>query len=221
MAHFLQVEVTTVIWMQGFETNHTKSAANIGYRPEWVIAGDDFHEGWQTGQSQEQSVWHDHAWVVTPVARSGNVSATYCYQALKEADPNVPPQDASFECGLSTTYQDLRLLVTSIQVAGPRLGPSSIDKGLHAIPPILSTDPEVPSCFFEPGDYTCVKDAQWKWWDREGAPPGSNNRPGCWRMVLGGRRFIAGRWPGGDVAAQRRRGSDVCNNYAGDFLIIA
>jgi hypothetical protein len=217
VAAFLQAGVTTVIWAQGFEVQHSTAAAQIGYRPEWIIAGDDVHESYETTQRQEQSVWSRHAWVVTPIPREGATEGTQCYQAVKEADPDAPPTDANFECGTSTNYQDLRLLFTAIQVAGPRLGPRSVDEGLHAIPPVLSTDPQVPACFFRPGDYTCVKDAHWAWWDRTGTAPDAQS-PGCWRMVLGGRRFIADKWPQGDVEAQRRDG-DPCNNHSGRVFL--
>ena len=217
IAAFAQQRVTTVIWAQGFEIRHSAAAANIGYRPEWIIAGDATHESYETTQRQEQSVWNGHAWVVTSIPRKVDVEQTHCFQALRETDPDAPIADVSYECGLTTDYEDLRLMFTGIQVAGPRLGPHAIDEGLHAIPPVLSTDPQVPACFFRPGDYTCVKDAEWMWWDRTGKPP-SSNQPGCWRMVLGGRRFIAGRWPDGNVDVQRRTG-DPCNNHAGNLLI--
>jgi hypothetical protein len=217
IAAFVQRGVTTVIWAQGFEIQHSIAAANVGYRPEWVIAGDDTHESYETTQRQEQSVWDGHAWVVTPVPRKGNVDQTPCYAAMREADPDVPHQDVNYSCALTAMYEDIRLLFTAIQVAGPRLGPTAVDEGLHAIPPVLSSDPQVPACFFRSGDYTCVKDAQWTWWDRSGTPPGGRS-PGCWRMVLEGRRFIAGKWPDGNLDTQRR-GADPCNNHAGRLLI--
>ena len=103
-------------------------------------------------------------------------------------------------------------------MAGPRLGPTSVDKGYHAIPKIPSTNPKVPACFYDPGDYTCVKDAVVMWWDPQGKPPGSTSQNGCWRMYEGGKRYLAGTWPQGDVLAQRTP-ADICNNYQTGFLI--
>ena len=44
VAAFVQAGVTTVIWAQGFEVQHSTAAAQSATGPEWVIAGDDIHE---------------------------------------------------------------------------------------------------------------------------------------------------------------------------------
>src|SRR6185503_2209172 len=98
-----------------------------------------------------------------------------------------------------------------IQVAGPRLGPTSIDRGYHAIPAVRSNDPTTPACFYSNGDYTCVKDAQAEIWDGGGQPPG-DNRPGCWRAIEGGHRYLPGEWPKGNVNAQIK-GNEPCSGY--------
>ena len=215
IARFIQAGVTTVIWAQGYETNHSKAAAQANWRPEWAIAGDGFHEGVQTGAQQEPTVW-DHAWVMTNVVRSGLVTESHCYAAQRR-DPSSDATDASFDCGLHTYYQDLRQLFTGIQVAGPKLNPTTVDKGMHAIPAIRSDDPRVPACFYNPGDYTCVKDAMVNWWDSESKAPGRNEQ-GCWRMVDEGRRYFAGTWPERE-ASTWRTDSDPCNTYAGPLLL--
>lgn len=211
MAAFQDAGVTTVIWPGGWDFDTTKAAATIGYRPEWVVGGDDQIEGYDMGQFHDQSVW-DHAWVVTNQTLEGNFEDSLCYQALREAEPDFPRQDAEYACPLGKPYQSLRMLFTGIQVAGPRLHPKSIDKGYHAIPAVRSDDPRVPACFFNPADYTCVKDAQAMWWDSEGTS--RNNRRGCWKMAQGGRRYLAGTWPEGDVLSMQDRASDICNGYA-------
>src|SRR5256885_2877325 len=52
----------------------------------------------------------------------------------------------------------LRQLFVGIQVAGPQLKPPKVDEGFHSIPAVASTDPTVPACYYDPGDYTCIKD---------------------------------------------------------------
>ena len=218
IARFQQAGVTTVVWAQGYETTHSKAAGQANWRPEWVLAGDGFHEGSVTGGQQDQSVWN-HAWVMTNVVRAGATSETVCYSTQRQ-DPDSNHQDSNFDCGLHTYYQDLRMLFTGIQVAGPKLNPTTIDKGFHAIPAVRSEDPFLPACFYNPGDYTCVKDAMVKWWDSESTAPG-RNEPGCWRMVEEGRRYFAGTWPERDAAAGRNRSADPCNSYAGPLLFYA
>jgi hypothetical protein len=107
----------------------------------------------------------------------------------------------------------MRQLFTGIQVAGPRLTPESMEKGFRAIPSIQSKDPYVPACFYEPGDFTCVKDATYMWWDPDaetrdrlsGAPT-----QGCWRMREDGLRYLRDGWPRENVPA-RQQPADPCN----------
>ena len=214
MLAFQREGVTTIIWPGGLETKQSQAAAAIGYRPEIVLAGDRLMESRDNSAQQEQSVW-SHAVVVSNVTLHGAPDEEQCYLAHREADPDAPRGDV-IEIGCAF-YDDLFQLFTGIQVAGPRLGPTSIDKGYHAIPRIASTNPKVPACFYDPGDYTCVKDAVAMWWDPNGRAPGATQN-GCWRMPDGGRRYLTGTWPAGDAAGGRTP-NDVCNSYEARILL--
>jgi len=215
MARFQQDGVTTVIWPGGWETEQSRAAASLGYRPEWIMAGDYQVEGYDVGQLQEQSVWQ-YAVVMTNVTREGQFEENLCYLAALEADPEFPRQDASYACPLGQVYESLRQLFTGIQVAGPKLTPGTMERGYRAIPAVRSNDARVPACFYDPGEFTCVKDAQAMWWDPSAAP--RNNTRGCWRMMEGGRRYLTAAWPGGDILAQKDAGRDVCNGFAASGL---
>ena len=95
------------------------------------------------------------------------------------------------------------------QLAAPRLSARSLSQGFHAIPAVPSSSPRVPACFYLQGDYTCVKDAVAEWWDPAGQDPNYPN-PGCLRMPLGGRRFLARDWSKGD-AESMKGSSDPCS----------
>ena len=214
MIQFKQAGITTIIWPGGLETKQSQAAALAGYRPEIVLAGDRLIESRDNSGFQDKSVW-DHAVVVSNVTKKGLDDQELCFLAHREVDPDSPKSDVvNYACEF---YNDLFQLFTGIQVAGPRLGPTSIDKGYHAIPHIASSDPTVPACFYEPGDYTCVKDAVVMWWDSSGRAPGSQEA-GCWRMPEGGKRYLTATWPAGDVLAQRTP-KDPCNNYGAGYLI--
>jgi hypothetical protein len=202
MAQFQGKGVTTLIWPGGLETKQSQAAALIGYRPEIVLAGDRLLEARGNASFQEQSVW-DHAVVVSNITKKIRDDQEICYLAHQEADPDQPKNDVIDRA--CPFYNDIFQLFTGI------------DKGYHAIPHIASIDPTVPACFYDPGDYTCVKDAVVMWWDSKGKAPDSQQN-GCWRMPEGGKRYLTGAWPPGDVTAQRRP-DDVCNNYGGDLLI--
>lgn len=218
MANFKLGGVTTLVWAGGYESEGTKAAAAIDYRPEWIVAGDQIHPANIGGQNQHQLTWQQ-AWIVTNATQVISREQEPCHQAIREADPQYMQGDAdlAFEMDLFACqifYPPMRQLFTGIQVAGPRLNPESIDKGFHAIPPIPSSDVRNPACFYLPGDYTCVKDAVAEWWDASGLTPNDprSSRPGCWRINPSGRRYIAGSWPTGDVLNLRTPG-DVCNYY--------
>jgi hypothetical protein len=214
MAKFQQANVTTIIWPAGpdaggsdcFGAELTHASAGLGYLPEVVVAGSGGSETGFSATYDNQAFW-ENVIFASPYTRADVFAERPCAQAAREADNDAPRQDIeTFGCML---YDGVRLMFTGIQVAGPRLGPTSVDKGFHAIPSVASTDPRVPACFFAPGDYTCVKDALLGWWDPAGREPGSSNN-GCMRMIEGGRRYLAGGWPRRDIAADKRS-NDPCN----------
>lgn len=127
--------------------------------------------------------------------------------AAKEVDPATGSSDIrNYGC---KSYPGVRQLFIGIQVAGPRLGPTTMDRGFRAIPSVQSPDPRVPACYYDDDDYTCVKDAAVVWWDPAGDDPESTN-PGCMKMMEDGKRYRAQDWTREDVAAQRRP-TDLCN----------
>ena len=139
---------------------------------------------------------------------------TPCYQAIREGDPDMDPFDVAWMCTFYTYYNDFRQLFTGIQVAGPKLSAKSMDRGFHAIPKVESSSPQVPACYYDPGDYTCVKDSVAMWWDPDTTAP-NGNQPGCYRAVLGGRRFIGPSPPPGDPTQQKDPAADPCGTHAG------
>ena len=213
MADFQGQGVTTIIWPQGQETSASGVAQQSGYFPEFVVAGDQTMEGNANAQRQTgQTAW-SHAIVVTNLTAFPKTTEQQCYLAYKEADPQAPDQDIFHACNL---YRDPFQLFVGIQVAGPKLRPETIDQGFRAIPKVASSDPQLPACYYEPDDYTCVKDAQLEWWDQNGQSE-SSSTPGCWRMAEVGRRYRAGTWPDGDPTKQIDHGKpDPCNNFVGD-----
>ena len=215
MAEFKQKGITTILWTGGMEGNVAKAAVATGYYPEWIILGDSVLEGnagpRYAGQVQ---AFDDHAIVVTPEVFEPAFEQQRCYQAFREVDREFPRADVGFICDY---YKNLFQLFTGIQVAGPRLGPTSIDKGYHAIPPVRSKDVTTPACFYDRDDYTCVKDSQVEIYDAQGQAPQSS-QPGCWRSIEGAKRYLPGEWPKGNVNAQIT-GNEPCNGYSAGVLI--
>ena len=212
IAAFRTNNVTTIIWAQGWETQQSKAAQQAGYLPEWVVAGDGLSEGNNNGQFQAPLAW-DHAVMLTNQTAQPVLQDKPCYKAYADTEPTAPSVDISgYGCWL---YTNIFELFTGIQVAGPKLSERSVDDGYHAIPPVASNNPAVPACFFEPNDYTCVKDAEVEWFDSRAEAP-SNSQLGCYKMMEGGKRYLTGTWPDGDVLKQKNVGGDACNGYDGD-----
>jgi hypothetical protein len=214
MRAFRDAGVTTLVWPLGYETNFGKAGESLGYLPEWIIAGDSFNDASWPGADQNKAAW-EHAVTVTPTLRlKPNGYTQTCEDAYTEVHPEIP-RDGFDLVQTCFFYPGLRQLFIGIQVAGPRLGPSSMDKGYRAIPSIASNDPQTPACFYVPGDQTCVKDAEIMHWDSQS--DGSQGEiSGCWRMVMGGKRFLPGSWPSGNVDTPFTP-NDPCNGWVGGF----
>jgi hypothetical protein len=215
-AKFQADGVTTVIWPGGLETNFTQQASAIKYGPEFLLLGDDGVNDTNTaGTFQDQNDWN-HAHVITIATDVRDPVQAPCYQAYKEADPNGA--DVEIRGTGCAIYPNIRQLFVGIQVAGPRLGPTSIDKGFHAIPPVASSDPQTPACYYDAGDYTCVKDAQSEWWDPTGRESNTSSAQGCWREIQSGKRYFPTIWPDGNMRAQEN-GTEPCNRFDSSYLV--
>lgn len=203
-----QAGVTTVLWPAGYEDKIAQAADQESYYPEWLI-GDDPQQASNFGeQFQDQREWAD-AWIVTSQTYLPGMTDQICYQEYRSVDSTSADSDVeNFACQY---YPDLRQLFTGIQVAGPDLTPSSVDQGFHAIPPVASSNPQVPACFYLANDYTCVKDSAVEFWNPSGQSQ-TNAQPGCWQMVDGGRRYLPGAFPTANLAALRNP-NDPCNNF--------
>jgi len=205
---FRQAGVTTIIWPGGLEAKLSVAAARINYYPEIIIAGDGQTDGDFAQATQDPTFW-DNAMVVSNQPEvPERFQDELCFQAYRSSNPTAHQRDASsYACDL---YTNLRQLFIGIQVAGPRLGPTSIDKGFHAIPAVRSTNTQTPACFYLPDDYTCVKDYVLGLFDS--TAHNDPQRPGCYRFAEG-RRYLLGEVPPGNATAQSHP-EDPCLNYA-------
>ncbi len=212
--------VTTVVWLGGYDADHSKSASAANWLPEWVVAGDLTGDQTEEAATQDQEAWQ-YAWTHSHYLREDKLEESPCHQAVLEGDPYVTAEKELAACGI---YRAFFMLFRGIQVAGPFLTPNAVDQGNHSVGRVESNDPRIGACFFDPGDYTCIKDSQESWWDPDAENPnGDATLRGCWRMSatgeppVGGRRFLAGKWPSGDDVF--KRGGDVPCNTASDNSI--
>jgi hypothetical protein len=218
MAQFKAEGITTVIWPGGEESEDMIAADKLQWYPEWMLLGDGGLDG--NLMSAEPTKEITNAWVASPITlqnTGGQPVEPACLDALLQVNPSISRSgsDIALACDGPYTgneFDDIRQLFTGIQLAGPKLTPTNMDQGFHAIPAKPSTGPTQPACYYLPGDYTCVKDAVAEWFDTN-TPEAASDSTGCWRMWRGGARFLPGHWPSGDV--QDHTSADICNLFAG------
>ena len=212
MARFQQQGITTIIWPGGGNGNYAQSAQALKYEPEWILAGGD---GFQDNSTyvfyaQAQQAYSGRAVAISPRVLEPPLDQQICFQAFREINESFARSDLGYVCEY---YTNIFQMFVGIQVAGPFLGPSQVDKGFHAIPQKQSSaDPRVPACFYLPGDYTCVKDAVPMMYDAAGQQTGTST-PGCYRVINNGKRYLPNDWPRQQVASDYRP-NDPCTGYS-------
>jgi len=195
--------VTTVVVILGANYNVPPTlATNAAWFPEWVIPSSSGSARPDTNGGAryiDQTQWANAIGITFDYKRD-DFTEQHWVRAYREGCPPCPDPTPSASAGPRQApylYDALTMLFWGIQAAGPKLTPENLDRGLHAIPPNRSTDPYKPAGYFDPGNWSFVKDATTIWWDPQGQPPGSG-QPGCWRLPGGGQRYRKGEWPAGD-----------------------
>ncbi|MHB8509814.1 MAG: hypothetical protein ACYDGR_14400, partial [Candidatus Dormibacteria bacterium] len=131
---------------------------------------------------------------------------TYWYQSVAEVNSSYVPDTWNG----SSIYYSLMMVFSAIQMAGPKLSPQAIEKGLSNF--TAATDlPYSPRAGFAPGDYTFLKDWMPTWWDPSGTPPDASAGSGCLRLPDGGTRYtVESAFPADDRTANDA--NPPCNN---------
>jgi hypothetical protein len=209
VASMMSNDATTILWLGGYEVKHTEQAGLVGWQPEWVLAGDFFGDNNTQARYQDQDTWR-HAWMASSQLREDRDEEAPCRIAAREVNPRGTGQEHNQFCQL---YRSMFMLFRGIQAAGPHLTPFTVDQGNRQFPRQPSDNPFTAACWFETGDYSCVKDMQESWWDPDAPDPAGSANPdnnGCWRMTHNGLRSIPWEWrgDGDDVFSP----GDSCNN---------
>ena len=173
-----------------------------------MLFGDGVQEDFVTGRYGNQNVW-SHIWVVSNVTKVERQGDQLCALAIREVDPNFPDADVTWACGF---YNDLRQLFSGIQVAGPKLAPETVDSGFHAVPAVASIDPQVPGVLLPPEGLHLREGRRSPCGGTATARSAAWTGQGCFRVVDGGKRYLADGWPDRELSSARKR-TDVCNGY--------
>lgn len=220
LTRFRAKGVTTILWPGCPTSAHPIAASAEGWLPEWVVIGDPYmSQAALAGTfAGAVAVWDRHAVMVSARPYQPPVWLTRCWAALQEVDP--AEDEVSGRLTVCDWFGSLQQVFAGIQLAGPRLTPDTLTAGFRRLRVEASTDPQVPTCSYEPGDSACIKDAQALFFDMRGGAdeyaPGpviESSLPyapaACWRAIEHGKRSLPGAWPPGNVDAQVRA-DDPC-----------
>jgi hypothetical protein len=215
VAEMRQARVNTILWFGGLETKTGRAAREQQWFPEIVFVSDGGNlDGFYGGDAQDQTWWGNSYGITEALYQGTSLEEAPGFQACKEGDPGVTRDECQY--GVDWEYRNHFLLFKGIQAAGPRLTPSSVDRGMHSLPSITSTNPMLASCHFDPGDFTCVKDRVEIWWDPNADNP-FHEESGCQRMNSGAKRFLPGTWPREDTVMQNDK--DPCGPTMGSAFV--
>jgi hypothetical protein len=205
MLQMKAAEVTTVVCLCGYDyykLGMMTAATQEGYFPEWIVQ--NFREqDTDVGGHAYPTEQAGHVFGIRSRNRSLPRDQMPYWAAFREADPTFPAGLYNF----SDQYENLLLLASGIQAAGPNLTPETFANGLQrtVFPnPGCGGPPAFQACVGFQGDHTMVNDFALEWYDPNGTSqeidPAYGNTPfarnsGTFCYAELGKRYRAGTWP--------------------------
>ncbi|MHB8508002.1 MAG: type 1 periplasmic-binding domain-containing protein [Candidatus Dormibacteria bacterium] len=177
-----------------------RGATQAGYTPEWLAVGQlsaNVQAEQRTTSAQIAPTEWNSFFALSNNWRWKPRPQPYYYQAAQEVSPAVQP-DGQYG---SSIYYSLLMAFTAIQMAGPDLTPSNVERALQTFTAAYEP-PFSPHAGYTPGDHNFLDDYMIVRWDSSGSPPDGAAGSGCFRLADGGRRYLPqGPWPVDDRAA--------------------
>jgi hypothetical protein len=174
------------------------AASGQGYQPEWVetsYINNDLDNSYGGGNAPpDQS---SHVLGVTFRNKLLPRQDMPWYWALREADPNADPGAGTYYSA-NSRYEQLLLLASGIQLAGPHLTPQSFAAGLQRArfpnPGATGAPYYQARVGFDGGRHTMMADAAMFWYDPSRPGTIDPSVPGAVCYVGHGRRYGLGQW---------------------------
>lgn len=188
--------VTTVLWSGEFSGPLFCTPLMTGqkYFPENVLAGGSYIDADSLARLNDQQQWK-HAFGVSIIPNLGR------WDEGEEAEIwRRTGHTEAYSCrSCSADWAYLRTFGMMIQVAGPTLTATNVQRGMFAKPPTggwetTGGDATIELLDFGPGDYTGVGDWREVWWDPNGVSSGDGSDGGAYVAVEGGRRYRPGQY---------------------------
>lgn len=194
---FRQQEVTSILCLcpsGHFALLWTPQASSSNYRPEWLVTNyihlDDDGTLQATPRDHYPGILGLQSW-----NKFLPLEDTPWWWAVKEADPSFNNRPSM---NLSVTYNNLLVLASGIQAAGPNLTPETFAAGLRSTRfpnPGAGAAPYFQATVGFENDHTFQNDFAPVWASPTDPSFFFPGRPGTYCNVLRGVRYSAGRWP--------------------------
>ena len=179
------------------------AASGQGYQPEWVetsYINNDLDNAYAGNAPPDQA---QHVLGLSFRNKLLPKQDMPWYWALREVDPSADPQGGTYYSA-DSRYEQLLLLASGIQLAGPHLTPQTFAAGLQRAQfpnPGAGTAPYYQARVgFDGGRHTEYADATMFWYDPKQPGTIDPSVPGAICYVDRGRRHALGQWTRSDPA---------------------
>jgi hypothetical protein len=177
----------------------TKAAAAQNYHPEWFMTGSALTDLDQVAQGEyDLPEIQGHMFGMSESAPSTGTTGPHSLagQLYQKLTGHAIPK------GTDGNYGGLVEIFNDLQAAGPDLTPSTMARGIHALPTLGAPGYQYGQWTFNlgptgtpgGGDHTAGDDARFVYWDGTKTSP-LNGTTGTFVAVLGGKRYTLGQWP--------------------------
>lgn len=177
----------------------TKAAAAQNYHPEWFMTGSAETDLDQVAQGlYDLPEIQGHMFGLSESAPSTATTGpqSLAGQLYQKLTGHAIPK------GTDGNYGPLVEIFDDLQAAGPDLTPSTMARGIHALPTLGAPDYQYgqwtynvgPTGTAGGGDHTAADNARFVYWDGTKTSP-LNGVTGTFVPTFGGKRFSLGQWP--------------------------
>jgi hypothetical protein len=177
----------------------TKAAAAQNYHPEWFMTGSALTDLDQVAQGEyDLPEIQDHMFGMSESSPSTGTTGpqSLAGQLYQKLTGHAIPK------GTDGNYGGLVEIFNALQAAGPDLTPSTMARGIHALPTLGAPAYQYGQWTFNVGptgtpgggDHTAGDDARFVYWDGTKTSP-LNGVTGTFVAAYGGKRFTLGQWP--------------------------
>jgi hypothetical protein len=176
--------------------NYASDASRVAYEPEWIATGFTDQASYSSAGSYRASTQSQHLFGIASADKLIAQGRRPWFQVAMSNTPNPPALGAEVE----PFYEAAQLLAAGIQMAGPKLTPTTFERGLQSAQfpnPYAGAAPFYQAHAGYAADHAGIDDVALWWWDPTLTNPGGSQR-GYFCYVGRGTRYRLGAWPSSD-----------------------